>query len=140
MQGTNNKGQILIIVMLIMSALLMAGVLMTRAILSEQFMINMFINKQKAYYLAEAGIEDAKVLILNNPNWFTDNPHTPDDDSDWIIYLSTGCIKKLGSGSYKIVRESGKNAVYSVGFIGKNMEQAKARSLIRLQDGKIIIL
>jgi len=97
-------------------------------------MEELYIQKEKAFYLAEAGLEDGKSIIATNPNWFTDNPHSPADDSDWLIDEAKGSIKQFGGavpdgrqGSYKIVRESGKNIIYSIGYFrgGKSVLRVK---------------
>lgn len=124
MRGTS-KGQALLITMLLISALLVAGMIFMRIVISERSMTGLFIQKEKAFYLAEAGLEEGKSIIASNPNWFTDNPHSPNDDASWLMDVSKGSIKQFGGGSYKMVRESGKNIIYSVGqFKG-------ARSVVR---------
>ena len=111
--------------MLLISALLVAGMIFMRIVISERSMTGLFIQKEKAFYLAEAGLEEGKSIIASNPNWFTDNPHSPNDDASWLMDVSKGSIKQFGGGSYKMVRESGKNIIYSVGqFKG-------ARSVVR---------
>lgn len=104
------------IVLLVISALMVAGAIFVRMVLSERTMAELFIQKEKVFYLAEAGLEDGKATLASNPNWFTDNPHSPADDTDWLIDSAKGSIKQFGGGSYKIVRESGKNTIYSVGY------------------------
>jgi hypothetical protein len=127
MRGTNSKGQALVIVLLIISALMVAGAIFVRIVFSERSMVNLYVQKEKAYYLAEAGLEDGKATIAANPNWFTDNPHTPDDDSNWLMDGAKGAVSQFGGGSYKIVRESGKNIIYAVGYSGSG------RSILRVK-------
>jgi len=133
MHTRGSRAQILVMVLLIMSALMAAGLMLTRAVVSEGYMADLYLNRAKAFCLAEAGIEEAKVIIMNNPNWFTDNPHNPDGELFWVIHFSSGYVKKLGKDSYKIVRENGKNIIYSVGFTGEKMNKAKARSVISIK-------
>ena len=122
-----SKGQALIIVLVIVSAMLFAGMIFLRSVLSEATMASLFIAKEKAFYVAEAGLEDGRSIIAANPNWFTDNPHSPNDDASWLIDAANGSIKQFGGGSYKIVRESGKNIIYSVGQFkaGKSVVRIK---------------
>jgi hypothetical protein len=127
MRGTNSKGQALIIVLLMISALMVAGAIFIRIVFSERSMVNLYIQKENALYLAEAGLEDGKAMIVANPNWFTDNPHSPADDSGWLMESAKGAVSHFGGGSYKIVRESGKNIIYSVGYSGSG------RSILRVQ-------
>jgi hypothetical protein len=126
-RGTSSKGQALIIVLVIITALLAAGIIFVRIVLSERGIEELYIQKEKAFYLAEAGLEEGKAIIAVNPNWFTDNPHSPVDDADWLIDIAKGSIKQFGGGSYKIIRESGKNTVYSVGYF------KGGRSVIRVK-------
>jgi len=115
------------IVLLVISALMVAGAIFVRMVISERNMAELFIQKEKTFYLAEAGIEDGKATLASNPNWFTDNPHSPADDIDWLIDSAKGSIKQFGGGRYKIVRESGKNIIYSVGYFrnGRAIERVK---------------
>jgi len=123
----SSSGQVLIIVLLIISALLAAGAIFAKIVFSERSMINLYIQKEKVFYLAEAGLEDGKSIIAVNPNWFTDNPHSPADDAGWLIDSAKGSVKQFGGGNYKIVRESGKNIIYSVGYFksGKSVVRVK---------------
>ena len=90
-------------------------------------MVNLYFEKEKALYLAEAGLEDGRSVIAANHNWFTDNPHLPADDTDWLMNKAAGSIRQFGGGSYKIVRESGDNAIYSVGYF------RSGRSAVRIK-------
>lgn len=127
MRGTRSKGQALVIVLLMISALMVAGAIFVRIIFSERSMVDLHAQKEKAYYLAEAGLEDGKATIAANMNWFTDNPHSPADDSGWLMNAAKGAVSQFGSGSYKVVRESGKNIIYAVGYSGSG------RSVLRVK-------
>jgi len=115
-RGTSSRGQALVIVLVVITALLTAGIIFVRIVLSERSMEELFIQKEKAFYLAEAGLEEGKSMIVLNPNWFTDVPHSPADDTTWLIDIAKGSIKEFGGGSYKIVKENGKNTIYSIGY------------------------
>ena len=123
----SSKGQALVIVLVVITALLAAGIIFARIVLSERSMEELYIQREKAFYLAEAGLEDGKSMIAANPNWFTDAPHSPADDSSWLIDAAKGSIKQFGGRSYKIVRESGKNTIYSVGYF------KSARAVVRVK-------
>lgn len=122
-----SRGQALIIVLVVISALLAAGFIFLKVVLSERSMADLYLQKEKAFYLAEAGLEDGKSFIAANTNWFTDNPHSPADDADWLISGAKGADSQFGGGSYKIVKESGKNIIYSVGYFksGTSVERVK---------------
>ena len=115
MQGTKSKGQVLIITLLLMVALLAMLSYFINSIFAELKSLELFIQKEKAFYISEAGLEDAKFILANNPSWFTDNPHSPGDDTNWIMNTARGSVVDFGGGSYKIVRSSGSNLIYSVG-------------------------
>lgn len=127
MRGTRSKGQALIIVLLVISALLAAGAIFAKIVFSERSMVGLYAQREKAFYLAESGLEDGKSIIVANPSWFTDNPHTPAEDAAWLIDGSRGAIKQFGGGSYKIIKESGKNVIYCVGYF------ASSRSVLRIK-------
>ena len=126
-RGTSSRGQALVIVLVVISALLAAGIIFVKIVLSERSMEELYIQKEKAFYLAEAGLEDGKSIIAVNQNWFTDAPHSPTDDASWLIDVAKGSIKQFGGGQYKIIRESGKNIVYSVGYF------KSGRSVLRIK-------
>jgi len=126
-RGTSSRGQALIIVLVVITALLAAGIFFVRIVISERNMEELYSQKEKAFYLAEAGLEDGKSIIAANPNWFTDTPHSPSDDTSWLIDVAKGSIKQFGGGQYKIIRESGKNIVYSVGYF------KSGRAVVRLK-------
>jgi len=127
MRGIRSKGQALVIVLLMISALMAAGAIFVKIVFSERSMVNLYVQKEKAYYLAEAGIEDGKATIAANLNWFTDNPHSPADDSAWVMNSAKGAVSQFGSGRYKIVRESGKNVIYSVGYSGSGISVLRVK-------------
>lgn len=124
---TRSKGQALIIVLVLISAMLFAGMVLLRSVLSEGTMVNLYTAKEKAFYIAEAGLEDGKSIIATNPNWFTDNPHSPNDDTAWLINDANGSKKQFGGGSYKIVRESGENMIYSIGQFKNGMSVVRIK-------------
>jgi hypothetical protein len=122
-----SPGQVLVIVLVMMAALIVAGTIMLRIVFSERSMAELYVQKEQAFYIAEAGLEDAKATISKNPSWFTDNPHSPADDASWVINIAKGSIKSFGGGSYKMVRSSGSTIIYSVGYM-KN-----AKSIVRVK-------
>ena len=86
----------------------------------------------KAFYLAEAGIEHGKSLVANDSSWFTElTPVT--DDKNRLLTSSSGDIYLFGNGGYKIIRENGKNRLYSIGFIGTDILRSHAFSFQRIE-------
>ncbi|MEK7377047.1 MAG: hypothetical protein AABZ57_07820, partial [Candidatus Margulisiibacteriota bacterium] len=63
--------------------------------------------------------------------WFTDIPHA-EFDKKWLIMDSAGQIYHFGKGGFKIIKEQGKNRVYSVGFIGTSIDKSKYYCFLRM--------
>ena len=76
---------------------------------------NAMLVREQSFYLAEAGLEKAKVEIGHNPNWYTDLPFHLQDNTEWLINYATGQSTDFGDGSFKIIREQGKERIYSIG-------------------------
>lgn len=70
----------------------------------------------QAFYLAEAGLAKGS---LYPPNWFTDLPHSPSADANWLINSAVGESLSLGGGRFKLVRIQGEQIIYAVGFSGR---------------------
>jgi len=119
-QGTS-RGQALVIVILLSAMLMAAGGIFIKIVLAEKNTVDLYIQKEKCLYLAEAGLEEGKAIIAANPNWFTDMPHGQADDIDWLINDAAGSTKQFGGGRYKMVRETGKSMIYSVGYFKKGI-------------------
>jgi hypothetical protein len=137
----NSKGQALIIVLLVISALLISGAIFLKIVFSERSMVNLYIEKEKAFYIAEAGLEEGKAIVFANPTWFTDAPHSPDDDVNWLMEGAAGSVKQFGGGSYKIIRESGNNMIYSVGCYRNGRSVVRSRfniSPFKVSEFKIL--
>jgi hypothetical protein len=75
--------------------------------------------RETAFWLAEAGLEKGKAALAGNINWYTDLPHTPEDNAGWLLNNAVGETGPLGRGTYKVVREENRNRLYSIGRKGK---------------------
>ncbi|OGC03368.1 hypothetical protein A2276_00405 [candidate division WOR-1 bacterium RIFOXYA12_FULL_43_27] len=96
----------LILVIFLITVLLVLGSALTRLAVGSRHLAE---NKQAtlaAFYLAEDGIEKIKTELSKNPNWYTDLPHSPPDDINWLKGKT-------------IVREYNKNRAYAVGVSKK---------------------
>lgn len=111
-----SRGAILIVTLLILSILISTGVAVIKVVGSGAKIAGMEFERKAAFYLAEAGFERAKVIISSNAGWFTDMPHSPPDDVVWLINEADGHKESLGDGAFKIVKESGKNILYCIGY------------------------
>jgi hypothetical protein len=98
----SSKGSTLIIVLIIMIAVITTISIMADTLLFNIQTVKNYENSIKAFYLAEAGLEEAKSILVNNPYWFTDE---------------AGVTKGLGSGLYTMVRRYGQNSIISTGII-----------------------
>lgn len=131
-----SRGAILIITIIVMIVLFAIGAIVLKIAASESRIVKMEYERKKAFYIAEGGLEKAKVLLAKNPDWFTDQPHSPSSDADWIINDANGYEEVLGEGSFKIVRESGKNIIYTVGYINKSRNRSAISVLMMEYQSK----
>lgn len=115
------KGSALILVIIILSLFAVLSAFLTKIVYNNYSGARQALVREQAFYLAEAGLEKGKVELEHNPNWYTDLPYYLADNSQWLIGYATGQKSNLGEGSYKVVREKGKNHLYSVGYKGKGI-------------------
>ncbi len=74
----------------------------------------------QALYYAEAGIEKAKTIFAAYPSLYTDiSPPS-----------AVGFSEKLGQGGFKFIKYQGQNQITSIGYVGADLSQAKARITI----------
>ena len=129
-KGISNNpkpGSALLPVLLAANILLVMAVILIK-IVYNTYAINYCLNQgAQAFWLAEAGLERGKVEVVNNPAWYTDLPHVPDDDKVWLEGGAVGQLFPLGGGSFKLIREKGKEQLYAVG------EQGGGRAIIKLK-------
>lgn len=120
---TDQKGSVLLVSVIAISLFLLSAVFITKLIIANINGCKENINMARVFYLSEGGIETAKSKIAANPSWFTDNPFTG-DDKRWLVYFASGETYALGSGGFKIVKENGKQIVYSVGYVGNDAKRS----------------
>lgn len=119
------SGFSLITVIFIITVLLVMGTALSKTVFNSMSAADNKISSLKAFYLAEAGIEEIKYELKKNPNWYTDLPRSPADDVDWIISGSKGRSRPAPTGSYKIIREYKKDRAYAVGKSKKSVRIIK---------------
>lgn len=112
-------GSILLLSTLFSAILFFLAVVLFKIVYNSYVTVNCMVEREKAFWLAEAGIERAKVVLKKNPNWYTDLPHLPEDDVDWLKKKAVGERTNFGGGGVKIVKEREKGRVYALGFNGK---------------------
>jgi Tfp pilus assembly protein PilX len=110
-----SKGNALLVVLIITAAVASIMTVISTSMISHVRTVAGYESCVRSFYLAEAGIEEAKSILASNPYWFTDAPHTPANDANWLMNSAAGSTKQMNGGTYKIVKESGKNTIYSVG-------------------------
>lgn len=115
------KGFALISTLVIITTTLVLGTLLARLAFNYQQSFKALYCQEQAFFVAEAGLEKAKVEVNNNLNWFTDLPHTPIDDINWLVNDANGQLAKLNLGKFKLVREQGQARIYSVGFVKQSI-------------------
>lgn len=100
------SGISLILVIFVITVLLVLGTALTRIAVGSRHLAENKMAALTAFYLAEDGIAKIKDELSKNPNWYTNLPHTPPDDINWL----KGKI---------IVREYQKNRAYAIGISKK---------------------
>jgi hypothetical protein len=115
----DRNGSALLLVIFVISAFLLTGAFCAKLVYNSYASANAVLLREQAFCLAEAGLEKAKVNLVNNPAWFTDLPYYLEDSAEWLIKEAVGEKALLGEGSFKIVREQSKDRVYSIGCKGK---------------------
>jgi len=113
------KGSALLLVIFMISAFVFLGAINARIVYNYYASANAALRREQAFHLAEAGLEKGKVELVHNPNWYTDLPHHPKDDAEWLAAKAVGQETPLGEGFFKIVREKGRQRLYSVGVRGR---------------------
>jgi len=98
-----------------MSLFMVLGVIILKMVYNTHATVVALLAREQAFWLAEAGMEKAKVALVHNPNWYTDLPHYPVDDRAWLREGARGEKESLGGGWFKIVREREKSFLYAVG-------------------------
>lgn len=112
------KGSALLLIIIISALLMSLAGIVVKMVYNEYASEVWRTRREQACWLAEAGLEQAKINLRETPGWYTDLPHVPADDSDWVKKKAVGEAGQLGPGRFKIVREQGKDQVYAAGFCG----------------------
>ena len=115
----SRAGCALLLTVFLTSLFLVLAVFLFKIIYNTSVAGNALFFREKALWLAEAGLEKGKVEMVNAPAWYTDLPHYPEEDFNWLKLTALGKNEVLGDGNYKVVREKGKNVLYSIGFARK---------------------
>jgi hypothetical protein len=113
------KGSALIMVVFVIAVFAVLGALFAKIVYNNYAGANAARARAQAFCLAEAGIEKGKMELAHNPAWYTDLPYYLADNAQWLTSYAVGEVSRLGDGSFKIVREKGKDRLYAVGSMGK---------------------
>jgi hypothetical protein len=123
----NRRGVALIFALIITSLVMSLAVIMAKMVYNNYGTAVNLQRREEAFWLAEAGLAAGRSRVKQNPDWFTDLPHYPEDDSRWLKEGALGVVESLGDGEYKIVREKEQGRLYSVGRKGE------ARVVLKLE-------
>ncbi|MFA5097515.1 MAG: hypothetical protein WC490_02680 [Candidatus Margulisiibacteriota bacterium] len=127
----SNKGSILLLCLFAVSVCMMCLAAGARLRLLQIGMNMERLNGTRCFYLAESGLEISKVKLAHDPGWFTDPSHA-EYDKKWLVAGSKGQTFRFGRGGFKVIKEQGKNRVYSVGFIGNSIDESKYFCFLRM--------
>jgi len=114
------SGAALLLVITATTSVFIMATLFLKIVYNNHVTANAVLQRTQAFYLAEAGLEKGKVQLTDNQNWYTDLPYYLVDNSNWLINQAAGQKTSLATGFFKLVRESGKSRLYSIGFKGKS--------------------
>lgn len=133
----NNKGQFLLITLCILGILLFAAIPLSQNIILGIKNQKVFMNKDKAYFLARAGINKVNWRIKNE-GWEGANYSLNFNNNEIKNILSSGngSIDFLGEGGFKYIKIIGKDEIYVMGFCGKDVNSASSKVFIRQVNGK----
>lgn len=123
----NRLGSALIIIIIIISILGTLSALSVKIVYNYSASANAWMCREQAFWLAEAGLAKASAEIAHNPNWYTDTPYYPEDNVGWLVNYAVGQINPMGDGSFKIIREMGKDRLYSIGQKGSGVVVLKLK-------------
>ena len=112
-------GAALLLVIIISSIFMVLAVFLLKIAYNNYVTASSLLQREEAFWLAEAGLEKGKVEINLNPFWYTDLPYYLQDNLEWLKSGAVGEKNSLGQGCFKIIREREKNRLYSIGFKGK---------------------
>ncbi len=105
----SRRGAALLIVTVAMSALLTLAVILARIVYNDLVSEGLAGQREKAFWLAEAGLEAGKAKLAQDPGWYTDLPSGPVFGEPWA----------LPSGTFRLVRLKDRNVLCSTGRCGR---------------------
>ena len=114
----NRAASALIMVVILAGVLMLMAVIAAKIVYNSYKTIELIGRREQAFWLAEAGLEQGKANLARNPDWYTDLSHSPADDVPWLTQSAVGALGSLPSGSFKMVKEQGRERLYCVGASG----------------------
>lgn len=132
----NNYGQFQII------ALCLIGLLFLTAIpLSQNIFVNikdekMFLARDKAFYLARAGLNKA-MWKVKKEDWNGSHGEINDLEAKKILAINgEGIEESMGDGGFKYIKTIDQDKIYVMGFCGSSSSKAKSRIFIKGVNSK----
>lgn len=129
----NKNGQFLIIAICVIGLLLLTLLPLSKNIILSFKDVNMFMNKDKAFYLARAGFSKTEWRI-NNENWqgsCNELNLTDIQIKDLLSNTNEGIEEVLGEGGFRYIKIIGQDKIYVVGFCGNDFNTAKSKIFIK---------
>jgi len=121
------KGSALLLIIFLFATFTFLAALFVKIVYNCNASANAARIREQAFCLAEAGLEKGKVELVHNPNWYTDLPYSLEENIEWLVNYAVGQETNFGEGFFKIIREKGKDKLYSVGFNGKGLVVLKLK-------------
>jgi len=127
------KGFSLLAVIFFLAIVLLACGFAVKIVVAQMSSVKDEALRLKTFYAAEGAIEWAKAKVAEEPLWYTDPSHSPQDDIKWLIAGALGYKMSVGGTNCKIIREQGKAIIYAIGYNGADIEGSSAVSIIKVQ-------
>jgi hypothetical protein len=103
------NGSAIVIVIIIASVLMTLAVILTGIVYNSYVTEALIGQRERAFWLAEAGLEAGKAKLAGNPGWYTDLPQAPPVGENAV----------LPSGTFQMIRVKEQNVLSCVGRSGR---------------------
>lgn len=98
---SGRSGTILLVVNMITAALLVLAVILFKIVYNNLATVDNLLQREKAFWLAEAGLVMGRVEIRRNPGWYAEKE------------------ENFGGGRVRIIRKFGEEQFWAIGGFGK---------------------
>ncbi len=127
-----NKGFILLWAILVLFIFMLFFSILAKIVLSSLEIGEGYRKNARAFWLAQAGINQGLFEMDKNPSWYTDTI-IPKGDEELIFSTQGAFFSIKPKEQIKISRFKGQNQLYSIGFIGDNIKNSKGLVVLKVK-------